>query len=305
MTHILQEDARRRFVIALTIENTSMRLWLATRSEVLVSLPINWMTVRDLFLPWLLLTNVATYQNYRLTTEILLRLMYADETALGWDPTMKRLSPRDYVGDVQYTIECAGVTYRTVRLISDIATETIRGRGTRVWEVREVKENSEEDPTPRALKDSWVDADRLCEGKILKAIRDDAKKLSNAFDFDRYFMTAKAYDDVYIDGVKDTTYLARGRSTFTGKVDKPPLVIKAKTPRNRTMRSQAGTKGATQVPDKDVPKHVKYAAKIHHRIVFTEVGKTIAEVNTLAEALFAMTHIVKGECTARRRSIHI
>ena len=49
MTHIMQEDARRRFVIAFTIENTDMRLWLATRSEVLVSLPFNWIEVRPSF----------------------------------------------------------------------------------------------------------------------------------------------------------------------------------------------------------------------------------------------------------------
>ena len=50
MTHIMQEDARRRFVIAFTIENTNMRFWLASRSEVLVSLPFKWITVRHLFL---------------------------------------------------------------------------------------------------------------------------------------------------------------------------------------------------------------------------------------------------------------
>ena len=50
MAHILQEDARRRFVIAFTIEDDNMRLWLASRSEVLVSLPFKWITVRHPFL---------------------------------------------------------------------------------------------------------------------------------------------------------------------------------------------------------------------------------------------------------------
>ena len=57
MTHIMQEDARRRFVIAFTIEDTSMRLWLATRSEVVASLPFNWITVRRLFFQWFLSTH--------------------------------------------------------------------------------------------------------------------------------------------------------------------------------------------------------------------------------------------------------
>lgn len=38
MFPIMREDPRRRFVIAFTIENTSMRLWFASRSELLASL---------------------------------------------------------------------------------------------------------------------------------------------------------------------------------------------------------------------------------------------------------------------------
>ena len=221
--------------------------------------------------------------------------MYADETALGWDPTMERLSPRDHVGDVEYLIECGKAKYRTVRLISDSGAGTIRGRGTRVWEVREVKGNGEEDPTPRALKDSWVDAWREREGKILESIREEAKQLPDAFDFDKYFMRAKAYSDVYIGGVQDNTHFAYGRPTFTGKVDKSPLEIESKTAKNTETRSQVRTKDVPHVLDTDAHLSAKCAAKTHHRIVFTEVGKAIAEVESLALALLAMADVVKGE----------
>ena len=223
--------------------------------------------------------------------------MYADETELGWDPTMQRQSPREYVGDVQYTIECDGVTYRTVRLISDIGAEAIRGRGTRVWEVREVKKNGGEDPTPLALKDSWVDTNREREGKILESIRLAAKKLPGGSDFDQLFMQAKAYGDVYIDNVQDNTHLLiRRRDSLEGMLDEPPLLIKAGPPKPPNINSNVGTKGAPQVPNDDEPELVEYSAKIHHRIVFTEVGTTIAEVNSLAAAMIAMVDIVKGEC---------
>ena len=41
----MQEDPRRRFVYAFTIENTTMRVWLCDRSEVLVSEPFDFMRV--------------------------------------------------------------------------------------------------------------------------------------------------------------------------------------------------------------------------------------------------------------------
>lgn len=45
MNWIMQEDATRRFVFGFTIANTAMRLWFASRSEVLVSAEFDFMTV--------------------------------------------------------------------------------------------------------------------------------------------------------------------------------------------------------------------------------------------------------------------
>ena len=50
MNFAMQEDPRRRFVFAFTIENVNMRTWLATRSDVLVSLPFNFIEVSKGFL---------------------------------------------------------------------------------------------------------------------------------------------------------------------------------------------------------------------------------------------------------------
>ena len=37
MHHTLREDPLRRFTYAFTVENTTMRLWYASRSDILVS----------------------------------------------------------------------------------------------------------------------------------------------------------------------------------------------------------------------------------------------------------------------------
>ena len=46
MHQVMREDPRRRFVFGFTIENTQMRVWMLNRSDVVVSEPFNFITVR-------------------------------------------------------------------------------------------------------------------------------------------------------------------------------------------------------------------------------------------------------------------
>ncbi|KAI0744376.1 hypothetical protein BC629DRAFT_1299031, partial [Irpex lacteus] len=70
MYQIMLEDPRRRFVYGFTIENTMMRIWMGNRTEVLVSEPFNFITVR---------------QHRHI---FLLSMLYGSDTDLGLDPTM-------------------------------------------------------------------------------------------------------------------------------------------------------------------------------------------------------------------------
>ena len=45
MYQAMYGDARRRFVVAFTIENRAMRLWFGSRFEVFVSEPFDFITV--------------------------------------------------------------------------------------------------------------------------------------------------------------------------------------------------------------------------------------------------------------------
>ena len=210
---------------------------------------------------------------------------------------MERKSGRDQLGNVQYDILCDGVWYRTVRLISDIGAEALRGRGTRVWEVNEIIAGDIVDPTPRALKDSWVDASRQREAVILQMVREDAQHVTR-YDFDNHFVKVKAYGDVTIGGVVDDTHalIRRGRS-LEGLADKP-LVIRPPTRKRRARcdsnGSPLGPTGAIQLPEGSAEKPLEYDAKIHHRIVFAEVGVTVTEVRTLSGALLALADVMKG-----------
>ena len=155
------------------------------------------------------------------------------------------------------------------------------------------------------LKDSWVDAGRKREGEILALIREEAKKLRNAYDFDKYFIQAMDYGDVYIGDSMDHTHdLIRGKASLAGLGDKPlgPLVIKARkaaAPKSKgpnLLSNITGVTGAPRLPNDGPPDLMRYSAKVHHRVVFAEVGKTIAEVDSLSDAIFAMSDVVKGEC---------
>ena len=55
MYQVMHEDARRRFVYAFTIENTTMRLWFASRSDIIVSDPFNFITVEVVSHQWAVL----------------------------------------------------------------------------------------------------------------------------------------------------------------------------------------------------------------------------------------------------------
>ena len=72
--------------------------------------------------------------------------------------------------------------------------------------------------------------------------------------------------------------------------DTKPLLTKAEPLQSSRLQSNA-----PQLPVGGSPNPAEYARKVHHRIVFTEVGTTISEVETLSEALFATSDAVKGE----------
>lgn len=45
MHHVLREDPQRRHTFAFTIENRTLRMWFASRSEIVVSEPVDFFKV--------------------------------------------------------------------------------------------------------------------------------------------------------------------------------------------------------------------------------------------------------------------
>ncbi|EKM48777.1 uncharacterized protein PHACADRAFT_132197 [Phanerochaete carnosa HHB-10118-sp] len=263
LTHIMREDPRRRFVIGFTIEDCRMRLWVATRSD-----------------------------DIEKVIDFVLRISFARRDELGFDDTIVRLPTLDSCGGPQYEILVNKKWYRTQRLISNIGAEALRGRGTRVWEVRELDRRGGKEIGPRlVLKDSWVDADRDREATILENIRKSATTDVQREAFDTYLLHAKDSWDVRTAGNKvDSTRKVICRRPL------PPamraMAVKKYPDEDKTVDVTLPPQGAIAGTSSEGPGPVMFAAKVHHRILFGDVGKTIMEAGTLGAAFRVLANII-------------
>ena len=194
----------------------------------------------------------------------------------------------------RYDIELNGKTYRTVRLLSNAGAEALRGRGTRVWEVRELSESDEELDTPLVLKDSWVDTDRPREGKILEEIR-GASRIEKCVEaiVDATLLHTHDYGDVKICGQDDDTHAIIRRGLDLSQ-HKNTMDIKADPTAHKKIISQMSPAGMSLLGKKRQAAHPQYGTKVHHRIVFQEVGIRMTEVESLAQVFLHLREVVAG-----------
>ncbi|EKM56466.1 uncharacterized protein PHACADRAFT_207697 [Phanerochaete carnosa HHB-10118-sp] len=273
LTHIMREDPRRRFVIGFTIENFWMRLWVATRTDVLVSYPID------------LLTDIEKFIDF------VLRISFSQRDELGFDHTIMRLPTLDSRDGPQYEILVNKKWYRTQRLISDVGAEALRGRGTRAWEVRELdKRGGEKIGPPLVVKDSWVDAGRDREATILQKIRKSATTDVQREAFDAYLIDIKDSWDVLTTEKKvDSTRRAICRRSISPTARATSVEM---YPDEDEIVDVTLSRGAIARALSEGPGPVMFAAKVHHRVLFGEVGKTIMEAGTLGTAFLVLADVI-------------
>lgn len=140
----------------------------------------------------------------------LLRVLFAEEHDLGYDPTMSVHRTLED-GSRQYDIAVRhedGIcqTFRTKSLLSNGGGCYLHGRGTRVWEAVRLENGMETDELV-ALKDSWVDGYREREAVVNARIRGSATSSDERDKLDRLMLPIAAHGDVYISGTLDCTRL--------------------------------------------------------------------------------------------------
>lgn len=174
----------------------------------------------------------------------------------------------------------------------------MRGRGTRVWEVKELSKHGEEDPNGPVLvlKDSWVDRERTREGEILNKISEDARKTSEYLPpiIEATLMKARTWGDVKHIGKKDETLTEKQREKVLQKID-GDVKVKVDTLTKRTeVASRLPAVGALTPPNEKDRAAVRYSPKVHHRIIFTEAGKRLTELTSLAEVFARLAEVLVG-----------
>lgn len=232
-------------------------------------------------------------QSPRHVVECFLPLLSAPRHKLGWDTTITCVSPRDVTGpEIVYKIVVGDCEYKTKRLISNVGAEVLRGRGTRVWEVVKLDANGGETGPSLVLKDGWGDVDRDPEGKILGEIRASGTPEQQKA-ICEYFMKAIAESEVYVEGALDLTHVIKRKNKRPETVEPFPIVddlLNAKT------GGAIPAEGRFALPQGEPERGITYSAKVHRRVVFDEVGKTIQEVESLSEAFDVLADVTMGTC---------
>ncbi|KAJ7135376.1 hypothetical protein C8R43DRAFT_615500 [Mycena crocata] len=292
--HMLSNDPARRFVLCFTIEDAFMRVWFMSRSLVIASTKFNFIST-----PRELIRAIATFS-------------YAGTENLGYDTTITQFTNKS--NRIQYRIRLNGVTYLTIRPLSDHSADGIRGRATRVWLV-----HAEGIPEVHyVLKDVWVPSDSLTEGDQLRLLHDILRPMEvpdGTPHPSEYFLTV--VNDGFVplsDETDDDTFSMMGGGTVPPDANHVLLSRKSKeTKTNRSHISRPTLRGSEQKPSETLrhkshglpptpsidpssshTNRTHYAPRKHYRIVFEQVGTLIYDLKSIREVLNVLVDVINA-----------
>ncbi|KAJ3559366.1 hypothetical protein NM688_g392 [Phlebia brevispora] len=257
MFRCMRRDPCRRFTFGFTIENTNMKLWFCDRAQLLCSTPFNFILDR------------------KYLVHFCLSIAYAEPQQLGWDPTMVLANDRRQYDITVFSNEGEARVYRTLDLLSDSGAQVLIGRGTRVWKVVQI-ENGQECGSSMVLKDAWVDFDRKREGTALEELRAAEYAPYCQEDFDRAYLSREVDGDVFSDAghtIPDSTHVFGAEDVQES---------------HRTSSPSASGRSSTSF----APPFPAINRKVHYRVVFREVCRSISSETSLATILRALAQIV-------------
>ena len=181
--------------------------------------------------------------------------------------------------------------YRSVKCIADYGRIPIRGRGTSIYSVRP---SDDENAPLQVLKDSWIDVDRLTEGRVLEDIHTALHSDAEYQPYLRHLLTPDYYGFVPNDtGVRmETVSLFRW-------ADKSPslhsLVLNDGSGRKRKLDLIRGDSLHAEVGDKRAEIGLRGDARKRCRTVFVEgPGKELGDLDTLGKVFTAIKGGLSG-----------
>lgn len=199
------------------------------------------------------------------------------------------------VGKEEETGAVKEVRYKTVKLLSNVGAEGLRGRGTRVWKVYHWKDGKAVG-TPVVLKDCWVDSDRVCEGDVISQILLDARQARDMTIDEDGTTPAEVLEQALLPTI------IHGDVTFNGAIDctmseEDRLSILSP---NRWFVFHR-TQEMLEKFDKSyfnlgLLRPITHDPKTHYRIVSSEVCTAMHEITSLHAILSVLIQLCVGMC---------
>ena len=214
------------------------------------------------------------------------------------------MEPQDPEGDTQYIIDVRRADdtvcqFITVSVISMVGAEDILGRGTRVWEARELLADDSQASNTVVIKDYWIDDDRSREGDVHRCILDGAQDEAHRRALEAHLVTIKCHGDVYhhetIVGLKEgeptVTLVPTSTRDFGDAIKRKNLADLLDKP--RTDASEISS------PVTDHDEHTPLASlpgiKTRNRIVMGQVGESLHRQKSLRTVFSALQDVCMGE----------
>lgn len=206
------------------------------------------------------------------------------------------MTPEETSNGRQYIFDVEGKKYHTVRVIDEHATDSLLGRGTRVFLVTEEGSNA-----LMVLKDYWVDESRQFEGHIIRNIVADVlfKCGAVAAEFvEKHTLTV--LQEIWVkagdrnDGVLDVIMGGRmpdyvGIESLVQETRNSPY----KTRGCRDSHDQVTS--AAAIKPQDIHIHRPVRRLCHRREVYKQYATPIDKVDVLSKAVKALDDTTKGK----------
>jgi Fungal protein kinase len=214
-------------------------------------------------------------------------------------------------GKIQYKFEVDNESYITTKPLAESAANFILGRGTRVFEAYK-----ESDPQHIvALKDTWIEDDRTPEGLLLETMKAKIAEMQaqgtvfpGSKDPSAYFLTVEAHGRVKADAeTEDHTVNVMMRGLGPPSELEYFSTSSRKSTQFRDSRVEGSDRGYSvghtpqissdmaEAMRAHLPRKAPHPqGRIHYRIVFSEVGRTIHDLRQLSHVYQCLSDVTIG-----------
>ena len=222
-------------------------------------------------------------------------LRRATELDRGLDSTITRRDDGKYEIVVQLTPKKA-VVYLTEDILANHLADSLISRGTRVYLARLLENGVPVGPVV-ALKDTWIDTDRMPEGQICRSVLGSISDAAAKAIFEALFLTSKHHGQVLfpIPGTANLLQADNHMLILRGQpfpFDAPKLDLKHRQMVNSHADPARGYPIAA--PNDVNSKLVCRGPVCHYRIVYEQVGQPLYTCNDVGTYCRTLLDVCRG-----------